>query len=73
MTQDSWTTEVSVNLGRGGGVTRWAAGVTESNVLGLGKELGFLYDEDVERTNRLIEYNDPALFASYWSAGALRR
>jgi hypothetical protein len=71
VTQDSWTTEVSLNLGRGGGVTTWAAGVTESNVLGLGKELGFLYDEGVERTNRLIEYNDPALFASYWSAGLL--
>jgi hypothetical protein len=71
VTKDAWTTELAVNLGRGGGVTTWAAGITEQNVLGLGKEIGFLYDEDVERTNRLIEFNDPALFASYWSAGFL--
>lgn len=67
VTQDAWTTEFEVHLGRGGGKTSWAAGVTEHNLLGLGKELGFLYDEDVQRTNRLLEYDDPALFGAYWS------
>jgi hypothetical protein len=70
-TQDAWTTQLELHLGSGGGETRWAAGVTESNLLGLGKELGFLYDEDVERTNRLIEFRDPALFGAYWSGAFL--
>jgi len=71
VTQDAWTTELETHLGRGGGETTWAAGITESNALGLGKEIGFLYDEDVHRTNRLFEFHDPALFGPYWSAGAL--
>jgi hypothetical protein len=71
VTQDAWTTELDLGLGRAGGVTTWAAGITEGNLLGLGKEVGFLYAEGSERTNRLIEFNDPALFASYWSAGLL--
>jgi hypothetical protein len=71
VTQDAWTTELSVNLGSAGGKTRWAAGVTERNVMGLGKELGVSYDEDVQRTNRLIEFHDAALFGSYWSTALL--
>jgi len=71
VTQDAWTTSLEVHLGSGGGETRWAAGITESNLLGLGRELGFLYDEDVERTNRLIEFHDPALFGAYWSGSFL--
>jgi len=71
VTQDAWTTQLEIHLGSGGGETHWAAGVTESNLLGLGKELGFLYDEDVERTNRLIEFHDPAFFGPYWSGSFL--
>ncbi len=71
VTKDAWTTELNINIGRGGGETTWAAGATERNVLGLGKEIGFLYDADVQRTNRLLEFNDPALFASYWSGAFL--
>ena len=71
VTQDAWTTEFEVHLGRGGGETTWAAGITEHNLAGLGKQLGFLYDEDVERTNRFLEYSDPALFGAYWSGSFL--
>ena len=71
VTQDAWTTELSLNLGSSGGKTSWAAGVTERNVLGLGKELGVSYNVDVQRTDRLVEFRDPALFASYWSAALL--
>jgi hypothetical protein len=71
VTQDAWTTEFEAHLGRGGGETTWSAGITESNVLGLGKEIGFLYDADVERTNRFLEFHDPALLGPYWSAGFL--
>jgi hypothetical protein len=68
VTQDAWTTELAVNLGRGGGVTTWAAGITERNLLGLGRQVGYLYDQDVERTVRAFEFSDPGLFVPYWSA-----
>jgi hypothetical protein len=71
VTQDAWTTEISVNLGSSGGETRWATGLTERNFLGAGKEIGLSYDEGVQRTNRLIEFKDTALFGGYWST-ALR-
>jgi hypothetical protein len=71
VTKDAWTTELAVNFGRAGGIITWAAGATEQNFLGLGKELGFLYDQGTERTTRRFEYNDPALFASYWAASLL--
>ena len=70
-TQDAWTTELEVHLGSGGGETSWAAGITERNLLGLGKELGFLYDENYERTIRAAEFHDPALFGPYWSGSFL--
>ena len=70
-TQDAWTTEIGLNFGRGGGKVRWAAGLTESNFLGLGKQIGFSYDDDVERTNRSIVYQDPALLGPYWSGALL--
>ncbi len=71
VTKDAWTTALAVKFGRGGGVVTWAAGVTEQNVLGLGKEVGFLYDDDVERTTRRFQYKDPSLLASYWAASVL--
>ena len=71
VTQDAWTTEIEAHLGRAGGETTWSAGITESNVLGLGKQIGFLYNEDVERTNRFLEFHDPALLGPYWSGGFL--
>ncbi|HYB53625.1 MAG TPA: hypothetical protein VEG84_07155 [Thermoanaerobaculia bacterium] len=70
-TKDAWTTEFQAHLGRGGGETTWAAGIAESNVAGLGKQVGVTYDEEVQRTNRLFEYRDPALFGSTWSGGLL--
>jgi hypothetical protein len=71
VTQDAWTTQVQVHLGSSGGETTWSAGLTESNVLGLGKQISFLYDEDVERTNRFLEFHDPALLGPYWAGGFL--
>ena len=70
-TQDAWTTEIGLHLGRNGGRVHWAAGLTESNFLGLGKEVGFQYDDGVERTNRSLEFSDPALLGPYWSGAAL--
>lgn len=71
VTQDAWTTELSLSLGSSGGETHWATGLVERNVLGRGKELGISYADDVDRTDRRIEFRDPALLGSYWAAALL--
>ncbi|MFY9552493.1 MAG: hypothetical protein WAU32_15210, partial [Thermoanaerobaculia bacterium] len=71
VTQDAWTTEVSLSLGSSGGQTRWGTGLVERNVLGRGKEIALSYADGVDRTDRRIEFRDPALFGSYWSAALL--
>ncbi len=40
-TRDAWTTRPSVQFRKDGGVVTWSLGVSELNLLGLGKGLGF--------------------------------
>lgn len=68
VTQDSWTLDVSGSFGAKGGVTTWSASLRERNLLGTGKEGGLSYDKGTERTNRSVQYRDPALFGAYWTA-----
>src|SRR5262245_60261054 len=71
ITQDAWTTEIALSAGSAGGETRWGAGLVERNVLGRGKQLALSYADGFERTDRRIEFRDPSLFGSYWSASLL--
>jgi len=68
VTQDSWTLVVGGSLGSKGGVTTWSAELSEGNFLGTGKGIGVDYDKGTERTQRSVQYTDPALFAAYWTA-----
>ena len=67
VTQDSWTLDPSLSIGGKGGETTWSVSLKERNVFGSGKEVGLTYDKEVERTNRLLNYHDPALFGAYWT------
>jgi hypothetical protein len=71
VTQDAWTTEIALSAGSAGGETRWGVGLVEGNLLGRGKQLALSYVDGFERTDRRIEFRDPALFGSYWSASLL--
>ena len=67
VTQDSWTLDPGVSLGGRGGAVTWSIALQERNILGSGKEVGFTYDKESERTIRFLEFHDPALFAAYWT------
>lgn len=49
-------------------MTTWGVSLRERNLLGMGTEAGVSYDKGTERTNRFVQYHDPALFGPYWIA-----
>lgn len=71
ITQDSWTTEPGLNFGSSGGSTNFGFELQESNLFGLGKQLVLLYDNNIERTRRGIQYRDPSFVRPYWTGDFL--
>ncbi|MHB0968689.1 MAG: POTRA domain-containing protein [Thermoanaerobaculia bacterium] len=71
VTQDSWTTEVTVNANSEGGAASWGFELTESNLLGRGKQLSLIYDNDVDRTRKGLNYRDPSFLRPYWNSELL--
>ena len=61
---DAWTTEPQMNLGGINKVEETQFGFREKNILGLGKEVQFLYSKGKNFTRRNYEYNDPRLLGS---------
>jgi hypothetical protein len=68
VTQDAWTLTLGGSLGSKGGVTTWSVSVAERNLLGTMKSIDLGYDKGTERTDRAIQYSDPAFVAPYWTA-----
>jgi len=66
-TQDAWSISPETQAGRGGGATALGVNLTDTNILGLGKDLSIGWDKNTDRTSRAIAYNDPAFFGSYWN------
>ncbi len=58
-TQDSWSLEPDLKFSRTGGVNEWGIGLTEENLLGLGKELTLSRTSDVDRDETFFGYGDP--------------
>ena len=67
-TQDAWSIAPETNAGNKGGETTYGANITDTNLLGLGKEVSVQWDKSVDRTRAGIDYQDPALNAQFWSA-----
>lgn len=67
-TQDAWSIAPETQAGNKGGATTYGANLTDSNLLGLGKEVSLQYDKTVDRTRLGIDYQDPALNSQYWNA-----
>lgn len=70
-TQDTWTTEPSIGLGRRGGITTFGASLVERNLLGTGRDLELRYEEGAVRTERSLSFTDPNLFGPYRSGWLL--
>jgi hypothetical protein len=56
--RDSWSFTPEIRLGRSGGENKYGIGVSESNLLGTGKDLTLLYVSDVDRDETLVRYFD---------------
>jgi Omp85 superfamily domain len=67
-TQDTWTTQPRASFTVGGGSSRSAFGIVESNLLGYGKQFRLLYRSGLDRSSLLIGYTDPRLLGTRWSA-----
>jgi hypothetical protein len=64
-TGDAWTLLLRGSLSNKGGVTTYSAGIEETNLLGTGRQLKFLYDNGTERISRSFTFADPAFLRPY--------
>ncbi len=67
-TQDAWSIAPETQAGNKGGESTYGASITDSNLLGLGKEVSLSWDKTIDRTRLAIDYQDPALNSQFWSA-----
>lgn len=63
-TQDVWTLKPGLTLGRKGGQNSSSLGLQETNLLGLGTQLGLDLRSGVDRSTRTLFYSDQQLFGS---------
>ena len=66
ITRDTWTLSLEVGVSRSGGNDEYSLGLSDSNIFGSGKEVGFLREKDDDRSGYTFFYNDPALLGSRW-------
>jgi len=63
-TRDVWTLTPGLSFAREGGVNTYRVGIEDSNFLGFGKELTARYGKEIDRTEMLYRYRDPAVLGS---------
>ena len=66
VTRDVWTLQAGVSFGRSGGENTFRFGLSDSNILGFGKEITLQRSDDVDRTSVLYRYRDPNLGGTRW-------
>jgi hypothetical protein len=67
-TQDAWTIQPETSAGSKGGSSTYGAQLSDSNVLGYGKDVEVLWNKGIDRSSVGMGYNDPAFFRPYWNA-----
>ena len=69
-TRDVWSLTPELSLSRSGGETRSRIGIEEKNLFGNGQQLRLLRDNDIDRDENVIEFNDRNLGGSWVSLDA---
>jgi hypothetical protein len=64
-TADAWTLLLRGSLSNKGGVTTYSIGAEEYNLLGTGRQFGFGWEKETDRSSRSFFYVDPNLFAPH--------
>ncbi len=70
VTQDLWTLNPGIAIGRSGGSGSSGMGISELNLLGLGSELGVSVKKNVDRSSRTLSYRDRQVAGSWWGMAA---
>ena len=65
-THDQWSTGVTLSFGMSGDRRSTSFGLSEDNVLGLGKSFSFEITSDPERTSSTFRYRDITFLRSRW-------
>ncbi len=68
VTQDAWSIAPETQAGSRGGMSTYGATISETNLLGLGKDIELGWSKGVDRRQLALNYNDPAFFAPYLRA-----
>ena len=66
-TRDVWSLAPEFSISRSGGETRSRIGLEETNLLGRGQLLRFLRDDDIDRSEKTVEFADRHLGKSWVS------
>ena len=69
-TRDVWSLAPELSVSRSGGETRSRVGLEESNLLGRGQSLRVLRDNDIERSENIVEFSDRNLGTTWVSLRA---
>jgi len=69
-TRDVWSLAPELSLSRSGGETRSRIGLEETNLLGRGQLLRVLRDNDIERSENVVEFGDRTLGRTWVSLTA---
>jgi hypothetical protein len=64
-TADAWTLLLRGSLSNKGGVTTYSIGAEEYNLLGTGRQFGFAWEKETDRSSRSVFYADPNLFGPH--------
>ena len=67
--RDVWTLNPGLEFGRAGGENRYAFGIEEQNLMGLGADLQLSHSQDVDRTSNELSFYTPTLLQSWWQLG----
>ncbi len=69
--RDVWTLTPKLDFNRAGGDNEFAFGVSDTNLLGLGKEIDISYEHDDERKGVNVVFSDPNILGTRWAASAI--
>ena len=64
-TADAWTLLLRGSLSNKGGVTTYSIGAEEYNLLGTGRQFGFGWEKETDRSSRSLFFADPNLFSPH--------
>ena len=70
-TSDAWSTLPEFRVAKVGNEWIWAAGASETNLFGLGKQLRLLHDSNLDRDETFMFYRDPRTFGSRVTSAVL--